>query len=397
MRRAEPQDPGQLGLWLVVPCYRVTSHILEVLAEVPAWVEGVVCVDDACPQGSGQLILERADDPRLHVLTLPENRGVGGAVLAGYREALQRGARIIVKVDGDGQMDLGQIARLVAPILLGQADYTKGNRFTQTRHLASMPLPRLIGNTMLSFAAKLATGYWNTFDPTNGFTAIEATVARQVLEQPVAQGFFFETDMLCHLGALRAVVRDVPIPARYGEEQSNLRIGAVLRPFTAGLLRNTCRRLLRQYLVRDFPIATLEFLAGAALLGAGVVYGLAQQGADPLGGAASPGIVMAAALPILIGVQLLLQALHHDTRSMPTEPIHPTLRAMEAIEERLRRSDVRSVTGETADAQATGGAPNGEDLPHGFRAGAGVDQPYLSTAAARSALHAERSVSQSSS
>ncbi len=326
------------GLWLVVPCYGVGNHILGVLAQVPPWVEGIVCIDDACPEGSGHLVAARCDDPRVRVVTLAANQGVGGAVLAGYAEALRQGARIIVKVDGDGQMDLSQLARLVAPILLGQADYTKGNRFTHSRHLRPMPGIRMVGNTLLSFGAKLASGYWNLFDPTNGFTAIEAMVARQVLELPVARRYFFETDLLCHLGALRAVVRDVPMPARYGDERSHLRIRAALRPFAWGLLRNTRARLLRQYLVVDFPMATLEFLLGAALLGFGISYGLANRGADPAGGAASAGIVMAAALPILIGVQLLLQALHHDLRAMPTEPIHPTLRAVEALEHRLRQA-----------------------------------------------------------
>ncbi len=327
----------QAGVWLVVPCHRVAAHVLGVLAAVPPWVEGILCVDDACPEGSGRLIAAQCPDPRVKVITLAENRGVGGAVLAGYAAALAAGARVIVKVDGDGQMDLGQLARLVAPILLGRADYTKGNRFTRARHLSPMPGIRLLGNTLLSFGAKFASGYWDVFDPTNGFTAIEAMVAREVLQRPLAQRYFFETDLLCQLGSLHAVVRDVPMPARYAEERSGLRIRDTLWPFATGLLRHAGRRLLRQYLVVDLPPATLEFLLGLALLGWGIGYGLAQRSADPSGGAASAGIVMAAALPIIIGTQLLLHALQHDLRAMPTEPLHPSLRAVAALERQLQR------------------------------------------------------------
>ena len=153
------------SVWLVIPCYRVREHILKVLAKAPAWIEGIVCVDDACPDGSGVFIAENTRDPRVVVVRLEKNRGVGGATLAGYEEAVRRGARVLVKVDGDDQMDLSRAAALIAPILLGEADYAKGNRFTSLTHLSAMPTVRVVGNALLSFAAKLSTGYWNIFDP----------------------------------------------------------------------------------------------------------------------------------------------------------------------------------------------------------------------------------------
>ena len=167
---------------------------------------------------SADFIEANNTDPRVVVVRLAQNQGVGGATLAGYREAADRGAQVLVKVDGDDQMDMGYVAHLVAPILLGEADYAKGNRFTTQDHLAQMPRTRIFGNAVLSMAAKISTGYWNVFDPTNGFTAIEASVARLILSRQVDRRYFFETDLLYHLGALRAVVRDVPIPARYGDD-----------------------------------------------------------------------------------------------------------------------------------------------------------------------------------
>jgi glycosyltransferase involved in cell wall biosynthesis len=334
-RRRSPSGPLSLeaeGVWMVIPCYKVTAHISKVIAKAPAWVEGIVCVDDACPEGSGDFIERNIKDSRVAVIRLPKNQGVGGATLAGYAEAAKRGGRILVKVDGDDQMDLSAMAQLVAPIVLGEADYAKGNRFTSVSHLRSMPSVRVFGNAMLSFAAKLSTGYWNIFDPTNGYTAIEATVAKLVMERRVSRRFFFETDLLYHLGALRAVVRDVPMPARYADEVSNLRIGAIVGPFALKHLRNFLQRLLGQYFVRDFNAASLEMVFGvfAILFSVGYVAHYLQTRVP--GQVASAGVVMAAALPVILGAQLLLQAINFDVLNVPSRPIHPYLRTIARLE-----------------------------------------------------------------
>lgn len=322
------------GVWLVVPCYKVRAHILNVIAKTPAWVEGIVCVDDACPDGSGDFIEAENRDPRVVVIRLPENQGVGGATLAGYREAAGRGGRVLVKVDGDDQMDLEQAAHLVAPILLGEADYTKGNRFTSISHLKTMPSVRVFGNAVLSFAAKMSTGYWNIFDPTNGYTAIEAHVARLVMEKRISRRFFFETDLLYHLGTLRAVVRDVPMPARYADEVSNIRITRIIGPFALKHLRNFVQRVLGQYFVRDFNAASLELVFGAFSALFGVGYALSYLANREPGQAASAGVVMMAALPIILGAQLLLQAMNFDVLNVPARPIHPYLRTVERLQAR---------------------------------------------------------------
>jgi dolichol-phosphate mannosyltransferase len=320
------------GVWLVIPCYKVKAHILGVIAKAPPWVQGIVCVDDACPEQSGDFIEANAKDKRVVVVRLAQNQGVGGATMAGYREAVARGGEVLVKVDGDDQMDLGYMAHLVAPILLGEADYAKGNRFTSISHLTAMPSIRVFGNAALSFAAKMSTGYWNIFDPTNGYTAIEAQVARMVAEKRVSRRFFFETDLLYHLSTLRAVVRDVPMPARYGGEVSNLRIGAIVGPFALKHMKNFFQRLLGQYFVRDFNAASLEFVFGLFSLLFGVGYGAHYLTQRHNGEAASPGVVMAAALPVILGAQLLMQALNFDVLNVPIRPIHPYLRTIARME-----------------------------------------------------------------
>ncbi len=320
------------GVWLVVPCYKVKNHILRVIRRTPGWFEGIICVDDACPEGSGDFIEANNTDPRVVVLKLAKNQGVGGATMAGYAEAARRGARVLVKVDGDDQMDLGYAAQLIAPILLGEADYTKGNRFTSLSHLTSMPTIRVLGNAVLSFLAKLSTGYWNIFDPTNGYTAMDANVARLVTRKPVSRRFFFETDLLYHLGTLRAVVRDVPMPARYADEVSNLRIGAIVGPFALKHARNFLQRIVGQYFVRDFNAASLELLFGIFFSLFGVAYAISYLLNRVPGQAASAGIVMLAALPVILGVQLLLQAVNFDVLNAPSRPIHPYLAVLRELE-----------------------------------------------------------------
>src|SRR4051812_2307040 len=321
----------EAGAWLVVPCYKVRAHILRVIRSTPAWFEGIVCVDDACPENSGDFIEANNTDPRVVVIRLAKNQGVGGATLAGYAEAARRGGRVLVKVDGDDQMDLGYAAQLIAPILLGEADYAKGNRFTSISHLTSMPTVRVLGNAMLSFAAKLSTGYWNIFDPTNGFTAIEATVARMAMEKRVSRRFFFETDLLYHLGTLRAVVRDVPMPSRYADEVSNVRISQVVGPFALKHLKNFVQRVLGQYFVRDFHAASLELVFGVFSVLFGVGYTAHYLSTRVAGQVASAGVVMAAALPIILGAQFLLQAMNFDVLNVPVRPIHPYLRTLERM------------------------------------------------------------------
>ena len=335
----EPLALEDARVWFVIPCYKVKAHILKVLAKTPPWVEGIVCVDDACPDGSGDFILAHATDPRVVVVKLPKNLGVGGATLAGYREAEQRGAEVLVKVDGDDQMDLAYAPQMVAPILLGEADYTKGNRITSMSHLQEMPIIRVLGNSALSFAAKLSTGYWNIFDPTNGFTAIDAQVAKVVMQKRISQRFFFETDLLYHLGTLRAVVRDVPIPARYADEVSNLRISAIIGPFALKHVRNFLQRVLGQYFVRDFTVASLELVFGLFLLLFGVGFAGHYVATRIPGQAASAGVVMAAALPVILGAQLLLQAVNFDVLNVPTRPIHPYLRLLARMERADRPTD----------------------------------------------------------
>lgn len=315
-----------LRVAVIIPCYRVTAHIGEVIARIGPEVEAIYCVDDGCPDGSGRTIETTIADERVKVIYHEENQGVGGAMLTGYREALKDGHDVLVKIDGDGQMDPGLIPQFVYPIALGAADYTKGNRFFNLENVHGMPLVRLIGNGGLSFLTKLSSGYWNIFDPTNGYTAMHRSVGELIVERKIDKRYFFETDMLLNLYLMRAVVQDVPMVAIYGSEKSNLRVGRLALPFLVKNLRNAGRRFLVHYLIRDFSLATLEAIIGFALLAFGFITGeIFWTRSYTEGHAATAGQVMIAALPILSGIQLLLSALNFDMRNVPLVVRHPLL------------------------------------------------------------------------
>jgi len=207
---------------VVIPSYKVTKHILDVIAAIGEEVHRIYIVDDCCPDRSGEFVEQHCSDSRVVVLRNETNQGVGGAMMAGYKAAIEDGMDIIVKIDGDGQMDPALLQAFVSPIVSGEADYAKGNRFFDLESVRTMPKRRLFGNAALSFMTKLSSGYWNLFDPTNGYTAIHASVAKYLPFEKISNRYFFETDMLFRLNTLGAVVVDVPMVAKYADEVSNL-------------------------------------------------------------------------------------------------------------------------------------------------------------------------------
>jgi dolichol-phosphate mannosyltransferase len=302
---------------VVIPCYNVASHIEGVLRAVPPEVRTIVAVDDASRDDTAA-VLARCRDPRLTVVRQERNGGVGSAMLAGYREALARGATVCTKVDGDGQMDLGRLKPLVAPVVAGEADFAKGNRFRNVDALGAMPKIRLLGNGVLSFLTKLVSGYWSIFDPTNGYTAISSATLRRMDLRRIAPRYFFETSMLIELNIQDAVVRDVEMPARYGDERSQLSVGHAALTFPFLLLRGLGRRFFWRYLIRDFNAVTVCVLAGVPALLFGVIFGGYHWWRSiATGHTASAGTVLLAALPVILGFQCLLTAFVLDIVLQP--------------------------------------------------------------------------------
>lgn len=308
---------------VVIPCYRVKNKVLSVIAGIGNEVDTIICVDDFCPDESGKHIQANCSDLRVTVLFNPVNLGVGGALVCGYKKALEIGCDIIVKIDGDGQMNPSLIPLFINPLLEAKADYTKGNRFTKPEDFNTMPRVRLFGNAVLSLFSKPSTGYWKTLDPTNGFTAIHSSVLRLLPLEMIDKRYFFETDMLHHLRNVDACVIDIPMTAVYADEKSNLNWNSVLLEFLFKHIRNTFSRLYFQYLIKDFGIATIQLFIGFISTIFGTTMGvIGWYRSITTGITASSGSVMLAALPIILGIQMLLSFLNYDISSVPHTPVN---------------------------------------------------------------------------
>jgi glycosyltransferase involved in cell wall biosynthesis len=301
----------------------VEAQIQRVLRDIPSLFNHVIVVDDASPDQTGDLVRGAARrDRRIILLRHDKNEGVGGAMITGFNKALELQAQIVVKIDGDGQMDINQLPDLIAPLRQGKADYAKGNRFRDFTALRRMPLIRRVGNIGLGFLAKAATGYWNLFDPTNGFVAIRGDTLAQLPLDQIDRSYYFEISMLANLYLLGAVVQDVPMPARYKDEVSNLMIERVLFEFPAKLLGTLLRRAVLKNFLYDFSMVSIYLITGVPLLLFGLIFGGFKWIQYWRAGIAAPtGTVILPTLSVLLGIQLLLSAIESDLRSVPRQPL----------------------------------------------------------------------------
>ena len=308
---------------VVIPCYYVKNHILDVIAKIGSEVSLIYVIDDKCPDKSGKYVEANCRDLRVEVLYHEVNQGVGGAVMTGYRAAVVNGADVIVKLDGDGQMDPRLISSFAGPILAGEADYTKGNRFFDLEKIQTMPGIRMFGNACLSLMTKFSSGYWNLMDPTNGYTAIHADIVQLLPLNKISSRYFFETDILFRLNTIRAVVLDIPMNANYCEEVSNMKIHKIIGEFFIKHTRNFIKRIFYNYYLRDLSIASLELPLGLLLLLGGFFFGGYSWIMSGLENTPTPiGTVMLAVLPILMGLQLIMAFVGYDTTSVPRNPMH---------------------------------------------------------------------------
>lgn len=316
-------SPQTVSIAVVIPCYKVKKHIIGVIQAIPENVSKIYVVDDKCPENTGSYVNTEISDRRIQVLYNSVNKGVGGAVMAGYRQAINDGIDIVVKIDGDGQMDPLLINNFINPILLGEADYTKGNRFFNLESLDAMPKIRLIGNALLSLMTKFSSGYWNLFDPTNGYTAIHCEVAKYLPFDKISSRYFFETDMLFRLNTLNAVVVDIPMEAKYEDEESNLKISKIIGDFMFKHIRNTFKRIFYNYYLRDMSLASFELPIGICMLIFGAIYGGIHWYESLVhNSTTATGTVVLSALNLIIGIQLILAFIGHDISSTPKHVLH---------------------------------------------------------------------------
>ena len=315
---------------VVVPAYNESGHIGTVIKTMPAYVDRIYLLDDASTDetweealstardeadaeietatesesestavsdggtsdggegirsddesgelqtdGGTALLDERArvhaQEGRLIPIRHRENLGAGGAIKTGYLAARRDGVDITVTMDGDGQMDPEQMSKLLDPIAEGEADYAKGNRLLYREYRQEMPRFRFLGNSILTFLTKIASGYWKTMDPQNGYTAISQYALENVGVEAMYEYYGYCNDVLVRLNAKGMRVADVAMPAKYGDEESNINYPTYIRKVSGMLLRDFLWRLKVKYLVLDFHPLALFYLFGATTTGVGTV------------------------------------------------------------------------------------------------------------------------------
>lgn len=304
---------------VVIPCYKVGTHIEAVISELPPQVSLIIVVNDCSPDDTENVLLRlELDNKRIIYIRHQVNQGVGGAMITGYLKAIELHSDIIIKMDGDHQMDASYIPDLIRPLTEDKADFTKGNRFRDLKALRKMPLIRRFGNLGLSFFIKAASGYWNIFDPNNGYTAITGEMLRNIDFKKIHKRYFFESSMLIELYHANAVVVDVPMKARYGNEVSGLSITKTLFEFPPKLFVAFIKRIALKYFLFEFNIGSVYILFGGSLFLIGFVYGLINYIKYASSHLPAPtGTVVIPTLLITLGFQLLLSAVNFDIGNYP--------------------------------------------------------------------------------
>ena len=304
---------------VVIPCYNVSKHIAQVIKNLPAEVTWIIAVNDRSKDNTGDTLNEiQKENKKLIVINHEKNQGVGGSMLTGFKKSLELDSNITIKMDGDDQMDSSYIAELIAPLIENKADYTKGNRFRDFKALKKMPVIRRIGNLGLSFFIKAASGYWNIFDPNNGFVAISKETLKTINTNKIHKRYFFESSMLIELYHVDAVIQEIPMKARYGDEKSSLSVTRALFGFPPKLLKAFIRRIILKYFLFDFNIASVYMLFGIPFFIIGVIYGVVnfiKYASSHL--PAPTGTVVIPTLLIILGFQLLLSAVSYDITNYP--------------------------------------------------------------------------------
>jgi glycosyltransferase involved in cell wall biosynthesis len=300
-----------MSVAVVVPAHNEERLVGRVVETCPDYVDHVIVVDDFSADGTSDAA-RAVGDPRLELVRLESNEGVGGAIAAGHKRALALGADVSVVMAGDAQMDPEHLPALLDPIADGHAQFTKANRFYAYGSFAGMPRHRVLGNIVMSFLTKAASGYWGLFDPLNGYTAVHRHALERVDFDYVAKRYDFENDLLIHLNILRVPARDVPIPALYGDEVSGIKLGRAGWAMMIRLWKGFWRRIWRKYVLQSFSPVALLLFSGLALLGLGLAVGVFVV-VNTLGPpVASAGTVLLSVGPLLSGLHLLISAMVLD-------------------------------------------------------------------------------------
>jgi glycosyltransferase involved in cell wall biosynthesis len=294
---------------VVVPAHDEQELIATTLAGIPGFVDRVYVVDD----GSRDATADRAravGDPRVEVVAHERNRGVGAAIVTGYKRALAEGMDVTAVMAADNQMDPGDLGTIALPVVRGEVDYAKANRLVTGEAWKLIPRARYLGNAVLSLFTKIASGYWHVADSQSGYTAISKQMLDVLDLDRIYTGYGFPNDILVHLNVWSARVRDFPSRPIYGVgERSGIRYRKVVPRISWLLVKGFFWRLREKYVIRDFHPLVFFYAFGFIATLAGLVLGVIEVAYRIAGNDVSVGTVVLIALLLISGSQFTLVAI----------------------------------------------------------------------------------------
>jgi glycosyltransferase involved in cell wall biosynthesis len=254
------------SIGIVVPAYNESKLIEKTLRSIPPYADKIYAVDDGSQDDTVEKI-KNFDDSRI-VLIQQKNGGVGAAITSGYKKALEDDIDITAVMAGDNQMDPDYLPDLLDPIVDGKAEYTKGNRLLSSKFRKGMSAWRTLGNYVLNFLNKVASGYWDVSDPQNGYTAISGSALKKLDLDKIYRGYAFENDMLVKLNVHDISVKNVAIPAKYADEKSKIHYPAFIVKTSLYLINALLWRSWKKYVVKLNPIG-IFYILGILLMTTG--------------------------------------------------------------------------------------------------------------------------------
>jgi glycosyltransferase involved in cell wall biosynthesis len=300
---------------VVVPAYDEEHLVATTIKGVPDFVDRIIVVDDASRDGTAAAA-RSAGDGRVEVITHERNAGVGAAIVTGYHRAVEEGIDVTCVMAADNQMDPTDLEKIALPVARGELEYAKANRLITGEAWEVIPRSRYLGNAVLSFLTKIASGYWHVADSQSGYTAASREILRQLDLDRVYRGYGFPNDMLVHLNVWNARVRDIPSRPVYGVgERSGIKIRKVIPRISWLLLKGFFWRMREKYVIRDTHPLVFFYALGGLMTFLGLGLGIAEVILRIMGNAVSVGTVVLVALLLIFGSQFTLFAMWFDMES----------------------------------------------------------------------------------
>ncbi|HET6370991.1 MAG TPA: glycosyltransferase family 2 protein [Nitrospiria bacterium] len=300
---------------VVIPAHNEEKLIGRVIDTIPGFVDRIIVVDDRSSDGTRGVVEKYREHDKERVLLVPleQNQGVGGAIVAGYKRAIEESLDVVAVMAGDAQMDPDDLFRVVNPVVRGEADYVKGNRLFRGESWKMIPHYRYLGNSVLSLLTKIASGYWHLADSQSGYTAISLIALRRLNLDAIYKRYGMPNDILIKLNINNFRVRDVSVRPVYNiGEKSGIRLWRVVPTISLLLFKGFFRRLFEKYVIRDFHPLVFFYLMGILLTPPGIVLGVYLVLVRIMGTPVAATSALFSAFLIISGFQSLFFAMLFD-------------------------------------------------------------------------------------